>query len=909
MRYPTEIKKFLYSQYFYGGLRIAFGISFPVVLALLVFHNADLGFTISAGALAACVVDMPGPLKYKHNEMLTCTVLGFLSALVTGISTAWPAALFVTVVVLSFALSLIVLYGFRWPQISFATLFMMILTMDSQFTLVGALVNASWILLGGLWYTYWSTMVSRLQRDRLEQQAIAENLFAMAEYVRARAAFYDLHADLDECYRTLVQRQIATVDKQDAARDIALRNLPRLRDGKLDSHRMVLFNLFINSVDLHDGILAAHTDYPMLRTAFGDADLMMFFRDLLEKLADDLEYVGLAVLRDTPAEERVHTKAEFRAIEYEIDQLRKKNFPNEHPEAYSAIVASYRRVWGAARVLDKMRANTHRDVAVQKPEMPIDKALDRFLQKRKVQWGLVFSNLTMASPSFRHALRVAIGVALGFWLGRILPLTHSYWICMTTIIILKPGFSMTKQRNTQRIIGTAIGCAASVALVLTVHNHNVELLIMVVCMIMAYSLTIFNYTASVAFTSAFVLIMYHVLTPVSMRLIGERAIDTAVGCALAIGSSYLFPYWEYRLMGPLVKEVVSSMRRYLDAIWPRGVVLASEAARRAAEQAVTALQAGDPAQTNAAMQGVSEGSLQTTPSAASAAATAAPLAGVPFAGAPSITSPSATSPSTTTPSTAAPSTAAPSATAPPAAAPPAAAPPAAAPPATAPPATAPLAGVPLSAAPLPEIAARMQGGQLGEAVPKTPRGAKSGSAAPAGSGAPGTGGAPIPTRATDTTVDPNFARRLASKNMQVAFANLGNAFQRMMLEPKSQQRFVAELNDLLVQSHTLGSQMAAASGLLSPPPIDAAKLGGLERALSDVRDNLLQAERASTASTTVDLRELTRALDSMVVAAEKEGTANTDAIQDLKLLAYQSKQMIAASRFIRKDLASIRLPA
>ena len=290
------------------------------------------------------------------------------------------------------------------------------------------------------------------------------------------------------------------------------------------------------------------------------------------------------------------------------------------------------------------------------------------------------------------------------------------------------------------------------------------------------------------------------------------------------------------------------MRRYLDAIWPRGVVLASEAARRAAEQAVLALQAGTPSEPNEAMQGAKEGSGK------------GPLPARPPA-----------APSTT--------------------------------------------AVPLTAAPLPEIAARMQGGQLGEAVPKVPSGAKNAAAttgapaAPGTSGTAGTSGAPIPTRATDTTVDSNFARRLASKNMQVAFANLGNAFQRMMLEPKSQQRFVAELNDLLVQSHTLGSQMAAASALLSPPPIEPARLGGLERALSDVRDNLLQAERAGTASTTVDLRELTRALDSMVVAVEKEGTASTDTIQDLKLLAYQSKQMIAASRFIRKDLASIRLPA
>ncbi|RKP50272.1 FUSC family protein [Pararobbsia silviterrae] len=792
MRYSTEIRKFLYSQYFYGGLRIAFGVSFPVILCVLVLHDTDLGFTISAGALAACAVDMPGPIKYKHNEMLSCAVLGFASALVTGLVTPWPVALFVTVVALSFTLSLTVVYGFRWPQIGFATLFMMILTMDERFTVVEAFENAGWILAGGLWYTYWSTALSTLLRDRIEQQAIADNLFALAEYVRARAAFYDPQRDLDECYRNLVLRQIPTVDKQDAARDIALRNLPKLENGQLDARRTVLFNLFINTVDLHEGVLAAHTDYPLVRSTFGDADLMLFFRDLLDKLADDLEHVGLAVLRDTPVDERTHTKAEFRAIEYEIEQLRKKHYPAQHPEAYSAVVASYRRIWSAARVLDKMRANTHRDIAVQKPEMPIDKALDRFLVTRRVQWRLLLSNLTMASPSFRHALRVAIAVALGFWLGKILPLTHSYWICMTTIIILKPGFSMTRQRNAQRIIGTAIGCAASVALVLSIHNRDIELAIMAACMVMSYSLTIFNYTASVAFTSAFVLILYHLLAPASMRLIGERAIDTAVGCALAIGSSYLFPYWEYRLMRPAVNEVIASMRRYLDAVWPRGA------------EAAGAANAGASAPSSASSSSASASGL-----AAAQVAPAAPL---------------------------------------------------------------------------------MQRGKLGEQL-----GARAGSRSP--------------TRAADAVIDADFTRRLARKNMHVAFANLGNAFQRMMLEPKSQQRFVAELNDLLVQSHTLGSQMAAATPLFVAPPAPEADLPKLDAALGDVRANLVHAEQGDLSAQTGDPRERSRVLDTLVVALEKDPSTSPETIQDLKLLVHQTKQMIAVSERIRKDAAAIRLPA
>ncbi|WP_409015179.1 FUSC family membrane protein [Caballeronia sp. LZ001] len=164
MRYSFEIRKFIYSQYFFGGLRIALGVSLPAVLMLIVFHNRELGFTIATGALGACVVDMPGPLKYKHNEMLACTVIGFFSALATGIATAHPLTLWLTVVPLTFVLSLIVVYGNRWPQISFATLFMMVVTLEEHFTPMQALVNASWILLGGLWYTYWATLVTPAAR-------------------------------------------------------------------------------------------------------------------------------------------------------------------------------------------------------------------------------------------------------------------------------------------------------------------------------------------------------------------------------------------------------------------------------------------------------------------------------------------------------------------------------------------------------------------------------------------------------------------------------------------------------------------------------------------------------------------------------------------------------------------------
>jgi uncharacterized membrane protein YccC len=846
MRYSVEIKKFLYSQYFYGGLRIAVGVSLPAILCLIVFHDRELGFTIATGALGACVVDMPGPLKYKHNEMLACTVIGFLSALATGLATVNPVALWCTVVPLTFVLSLIVVYGNRWPQISFATLFMMIMTLEEHFTPLQALVNASWILVGGLWYTYWSTLVSRWMMHRIEQQALAESVFACADYLLARAAFYDLDSDLDECYRNLVDKQITAVERQDAARDIVLRNLPKLKTGRLEPRRTMLFNLFINTVDLHELFVGTHVDYSLVRTTFGGSDLLVFYRDLIRKSAADLEEIGLAVLQNQPPRTRVNVKAELRAIEFEIELMRKQDLPGKNPEAYSAISSTFRRIWSATRLIDKMRKSLSSDPSTTETELRLDQALSRFVSSRRVPFGQIFSNLTMASPSFRHALRVTIAVAVGFWLGRLLPLTNAYWIVMTTVIILKPGYSLTKQRNGQRIIGTLIGCAASIALMIFVKEPHILLVVMFASMVMSYSLLLFNYTASVVFTSSYVLLMFHLLAPGSMRIIGERAIDTVVGCAIAIAASHLFPYWEYRLMGKLVNNMINATRQYLEASWwwsgkPAAAVVATVteagAFAPAAAMADPAIEFGRPALAvaNAGANARANASGNATPKAGAGAGASAGAGAGAGAGASHDASPAATAGTSNSAST------------------------------------------------------------VSNAPPK-----------------PVSGASPAAVAAA-TALDRDYRYRLARKNVHVAFANLGQAFQRMMLEPKSAQKFVPELNGLLVRSHVLASQITVAAPLLrtSAQQADGVSLQPLQRALSAVRDNLTEAEAGSAppADQGEQIKRLTRELDAMVVETEKSPDYSADAVHDMKLLAHQCKQMLSASALIRKDASVIRLPA
>jgi uncharacterized membrane protein YccC len=803
MRYSTQIQKFLYSQYFFGGLRMALGVSLPAVLCRIVLHDTTLGFTIATGALGACVVDMPGPLKYKHNEMLLCSVLGFLAALATGLMTFNVVALWITTVVLTFGLSLTVAYGYRWPQISFATLFMMVMTLEDHFTPGQALANAGLILAGGLWYTYWATLVSQWQAHRIEKQALAEGLFACADYLLARSHFYDINTNLDDCYRNLVEKQIAAVESQDAARAIVLRNLPKLRRGKLDARRVKLFNLFINTVDLHELFVGAHTDYPLLRSTFGRADLLVFYRDLIRKAAFDLEEIGLAVLRDHQPDSRVNVKAELRAIEYEIELMRKRDLPRTNPEAYAAALASFRRIWSGIRHIDKMRKTLADETGTSRTELRLDPSLLRFISGRRMPLGLIFSNLTMASPSFRHALRVTIGVATGFWLGRFLPLTNAYWIVMTTLIIMKPGYSLTKQRNTQRIIGTVIGCTLSIALILSVKMPQVLIVVMFASMVMSYSLLLFNYGASVVFTSSYVLLLFDLLAPGNLRIIGERAIDTGIGCAIAIAASRLFPYWEYQMMGKLVTDLLAAMRQYLETIgWRNGHTTTAGPASRAAMSAASGASGADsaPAMAEASAtdaSGADDANATTLVAAAATVATAAAATDV-------------------------------------------------------------------------------------------------------------QGAAPSPS-------EPNgeFRDRLARKNVHIAFANLGQAMRRMMIEPKIHQKFVPELNDLLVQSHVLAAQITAASPAFRVARQDQEGLSPtLQRALSAVLENLRCAHAGEPPrdDPAAIAKQLASELDSMTVGIEQSGTRSAEFVQDIKLLAHQCKQMLSASSLIRKDACAIHLP-
>lgn len=566
----ASIRRFLYSHYFFGGVRQGVGMLLPVLVLGGLFGNYTTGLVATFGAQCLAIIDQPGgPQRHRTNEMLGGAALGTLTVIITGLASTNPVLIWLVVIAQCFVYSMFTVFGKRGGLIGFAGLLLMTLTMHSPLEPHEVLAHAAATLGGALFYVVFSLGFSRLFWLREEQQAMSVALFATADYVAARAAFYDETADLDEAYRTLIQRQSVMTEKHQAARDMVLRALPRGK-GLGDRQRVMIWNMFVDMLQLLDTLVATHTDYATLRRTLAGNDCLMFMRDALVKMSLELNRIALDVSRGRKVQYRSSAKAELRAIEYEIEQLKQQGLGEREPEMLALIIQVLRRLRNSARIVDRLADHTAASPDAKPTDaLRINKSLTRFISRQEFRFGLLTSNLRLDSPHFRYALRVTAAAAIAMtlasrWLSPAFS-AHNYWIMLTIVIIMKPGFALTRQRNGWRLGGTLIGCMCALLLFNLTDRPEILFAVLLGACVMGNSLVQLNYMASAIFNTLFVVLVFHFVSPgtVSMSVIGERAIDTLLGCALALVCSYILPWWEARYLKPLAAAATRANREYL----------------------------------------------------------------------------------------------------------------------------------------------------------------------------------------------------------------------------------------------------------------------------------------------------------------------------------------------------------
>ena len=134
----ASIRRFLYSHYFFGGVRQAIGMLLPVLVLGGLFGHYATGLVATFGAQCLAIIDQPGgPQRHRTNEMLGGALLGTLTVIITGLASTHPVLIWLAVIAQCFVFSMFTVFGKRGGLIGFAALLLMTLTMHRRWSRPG----------------------------------------------------------------------------------------------------------------------------------------------------------------------------------------------------------------------------------------------------------------------------------------------------------------------------------------------------------------------------------------------------------------------------------------------------------------------------------------------------------------------------------------------------------------------------------------------------------------------------------------------------------------------------------------------------------------------------------------------------------------------------------------------------
>jgi uncharacterized membrane protein (TIGR01666 family) len=553
-RKTRTIKNFLFSQYLADGIRVTLEIVLPSIVCAQ-FGKLDLGIVISLGALCVSISDAPGPVKHKRNGMLYCNAFIFLMALLTGWCSSNVVLLGILIISSSFFFTMLSVYGNRATSIGTAALLVMILRMMHVVSASQVTIDSLLILGGGIWYMFFALLFYRLTPYRPAQRSLGECIHETAKYLRIKSELYDTKTDLNEEYKKLVAQQVVVNEKQEQVRELLFKNRELLKESIRSGRLLVL--TFVDLIDLYEHIMASWYEYNTIRDKFSATGILDEISELIKKIADELDNIGFAIQSNSAYKKKFDVIPRLSELKLKIDSI---NESDKNAFILKKVLVNLRNM---SRRIDGLSNYFKGHLSPGETQSTAD--YSKFVSHQKIDGTIFRNNLTLKSSVFRHSLRMMITCTAGYFISRLLPNGHhSYWILLTIIVILKPGYSLTKQRNFERFTGTISGGLIGLLILAFVHDRTILFALIIIFMIGTYTFQRLNYIVMVIFLTPYILMLFNLLGLGLINVAEERLLDTAIGSLLSFLASYLlFPQWEINQLDNYMANVLKANINYM----------------------------------------------------------------------------------------------------------------------------------------------------------------------------------------------------------------------------------------------------------------------------------------------------------------------------------------------------------
>jgi len=557
------IKEILYktgNNQFYNAIKI----TFCALFSFLFFYHSEsyaAAFTATLGAMLCAPIDISSNLKHKIIAIgSTAILIPTFSVLLTSIyHIFW--LFFIVFSVLVFFSALIFLYGQRAALMSFTLLLGISLSFINHNAPGDALINGLHMFYGGMLYLFFSVAFYFIMPSRYINLEMAKCIDLVSEYLKLRSMLWEDNPKVDEINHKQLELQITINESFDKIREYLVFN--KIRTINSNTNRKLLLALS-SLIDIMELAISVTFNNKAIKLKFEKkADIIHDFKDLTRNLYETLTHLSNAIkLHSKYHSPNLLTKS-YKNIEDKIRLFCK----NEQWDAYSDDQISVNNI---LFYMDKQIEKIKGLERVYKERINADelkgkyKDLEKFFTPEHYSLNILLENLNFKSAYFRYAIRMTLAMLAGLLVGKLINLKNEYWILLTIVVILRPGYGLTKARTINRVLGTIIGGVLAISILYFVTNTVLLSIFAVTAMVLGYWYSSIDYRVGVTFITTYIMLVYGILNVgVEVSLL-FRITDTLIGALIAfLAANYLWPFWEFKSIKLTLTKSINSIIAYI----------------------------------------------------------------------------------------------------------------------------------------------------------------------------------------------------------------------------------------------------------------------------------------------------------------------------------------------------------
>ncbi|WKV12063.1 FUSC family protein [Marivirga harenae] len=558
-----KIQNFIGSSDFLKSVLVTFGIVVPVFVGIQI-NQLPYFLSISIGVFLTSGSDVPGSRKHKSVGILIATSIAMLATIVTTSVASNILLLLPVMALMIFGISYISVYGFRASLISFAGLLAIVLSFAHEQIGSAVFINAMFIGVGGLWYLMLSTVSHRFLQKRQINNKLTECFQLTAEYIRIRGKLALTSQYGKELKNKLFDLQVNLNETHEVLRELLLTE--RQSSGFSNYKRKQLL-IFIELIDILELSMANPANYEQINKLFrNQLQFVEPFIELIFELSNRIDQMAEAMQK---GEELPHRNDLEPTIEKCREKIQAYVEEVKLPNAREGALLLHNLLDYEENQLQKIQSveRVFYDLENQSQVGLKNKEGRQFISQQDYDLNILKENFSFKSPIFKHAARLTVAMLLGYGIGTYFSLQNTYWILLTIVVIMRPGYTLTKERSKHRLYGTFIGAGIATVIVLLTQNIYIYTVLSILSLTLALSFIQKNYRTSSIFVTTSIVFIYALINPDAFEVIQFRIIDTIIGAAIAfLAGALLWPAWESASINNTIIQTIRANRKYLSEI-------------------------------------------------------------------------------------------------------------------------------------------------------------------------------------------------------------------------------------------------------------------------------------------------------------------------------------------------------